>query len=70
MREFKKSGPAFMFLIPTFFPSYWLNSNFFEVQNAEILKHDDQLKKSKAVSDCEQAMKAGVVRLVLVPSPC
>jgi hypothetical protein len=35
----------------------------FEVQNAEILKLDDQIKKSQAVSDfCrEQALKAGVV---------
>ncbi len=39
----------------------------FEVQNAEILKHDDQLKKSQTVSDFyrEQAMKADVV-----PFPC
>jgi hypothetical protein len=38
-----------------------------EIQNAEILQLDDQLKKSQAVSDFyrEQAMKAGVV-----PSPC
>jgi hypothetical protein len=35
----------------------------FEVQNAEILKLEDQLKKSQAVSDFhrEQAMKAGAV---------
>jgi hypothetical protein len=35
----------------------------FEVQNAEILKLEDQLKKSQAVSDFyrEQAVKAGVV---------
>ena len=35
----------------------------FEVQNAEILKLEDQLKKSQAVSDFyrAQAMNAGVV---------
>ncbi len=35
----------------------------FEVQNAEILKLEDQIKKSQAVSDFyrDQAMKAGVV---------